>query len=120
MNDTAFEFLGKKYVLSDLKYARILKTYWEHSHSERTLIEDQYGRLFHAMYEEDIRFDGGNDRVDYIWTLVENKADSDILQEEGRFTLSRPPYIAADETGWVAVNETPNSRKIYESSKPEI
>ena len=116
MNDTTFEFLGKKYNLSDLKYAQVRKTYWEHSHSERTLVEDQYGRLFHMLFEEDMRFDGREDRVDYLWILVENETDSDSLQKERLFTLSRPPYIASDETGWVAVNEAPNSRRIYESS----
>ena len=105
MGTTNFKFLGKLYSLNDLKFASVRKTYWEESHSERTLIQDKYGRLFHFLLEEDIRFDGGPDRVDYIWILVENEKDSDTLKDKHRLTITRPPYIVADESGWFRVVE---------------
>ena len=105
MPHSEFTFLNKTYTISTLQNAQVLKTYSEISHSERKLIKDSYGRFFHYRYHEEMRFGGNDDREDYLWVLVENEADSDFLATQSRLLVLRPPYITADETGWVGVKE---------------
>ena len=106
MNDTEFTFLGDSYSISILLQAQVLKTYWETSHSECKLVKDKYGRLFHYRFDEEMRFDDRPDRKDYLWVLVTDEKDSDSLIKFTNLSLLRPPYIAADETGWIGVHET--------------
>lgn len=105
MTNTEFTFLGNAYSIPSLLKTQVLKTYWETSHSERKLVRDKYGRLFHYRFDEEMSFDDRPDREDYLWVLVTDEKDSDSLTELNNLSLLRPPYIAADETGWVGVHE---------------
>jgi hypothetical protein len=107
MTNTEFTFLGNAYSISSLLKAQVIKTYWASSHSERKLIRDNYGRLFHYRFDEEMSFDDRPDREDYLWVLVTDQKDSDSLIELNNLSLLREPYIAADENGWVGVHETP-------------
>ena len=106
MIKTEFAFLGNSYSILILLQAQVLKTYWETSHSERKLVCDRYGRLFHYRLDEEMSFDDRPDREDYLWVLVTDEKDSDSLIKLSNLSLLRPPYIAADENGWVGVHET--------------
>ena len=106
MTKTEFAFLGNIYSIPSLLKAQVLKTYWETSHSERKLIRDKYGRLFHYRFDEEMSFDDRPDREDYLWVLVIDQKDSDSLESFSNLQLLRPPYIATDENGWVGVHET--------------
>ncbi len=103
--NTKFEFLGNTYSLSQLNDSSIKKKYWDSNHSERYLVEDMYGRLFHYRYDEEMSFNGGSDRVDILWTLVTDEQDSDLLKVVGNLFLLREPYVAGDGTGWMAAHE---------------
>lgn len=100
-----FEFLGNTYSYSQLNSSSKKKEYWNSYHSERYLVEDMYGRLFHYRYDEKMNFDGGADRVDILWTFVTDENDSDQLAEVRMLSLLREPYVAGDETGWMAAHE---------------
>ena len=104
MTNPEFQFLGNAYSLLTLFEAETLKTYWETSHSERSLVRDMYGRLFHYRFDEEMSFDDRPDREDYLWVLVTDEKDSDALTKVTNLGLLRPPYIAADENGWVGIN----------------
>lgn len=99
-----FEFLGNTYSYNQLTSSRTIKEYWASYHSERYLIEDKYNRLFHYRYDEEMNFNGGEDWVDILWTFVKNEIDSDSLTNVSNLSLLREPYIAADETGWMAAH----------------
>jgi hypothetical protein len=105
MTNNEFIFLNNTYTIPTLLKAQVLKTYWETSHSERKLVRDKYGRLFHYRFDEEMSFDDRSDRLDYLWVLVTDEKDSDSLIELNNLSLLREPYIAADETGWVGVHE---------------
>jgi hypothetical protein len=100
-----FEFLGNKYSCHLLEASETIKVYWDHSDSERKLVKDKYGRLFHYRYDEEMSFNGGDDRVDILWTLVTDEKDSDDLSTQGGLSLLREPYVASAETNWVAAHE---------------
>lgn len=100
-----FEFLGDTYSYGLLNSAETVKVYWESYHSKRSLEKDKYGRLFHYRYDEEMNFDGGDDREDILWTLVANEADSDELSQKSGLSLLREPYVASAETNWVAAHE---------------
>ena len=104
MTNAEFQFLNNDYSLLILFQAKTLKTYWATSHSERSLVRDKYGRLFHYRFDEEMSFDDRPDREDYLWVLVADEKDSDSLIELNNLSLLREPYIAADENGWVGVN----------------
>ena len=101
----SFTFQAKPYSFSTLMRAKTLKVYWEHDKSERKLIVDEFGRLFHYSYEEEMSFDDSPDRQDYLWVLVENKQDSDNLTSQSGLSLLRSPFVAASETGWFNVED---------------
>ena len=101
----SFTFQAKPYSFSTLMRAKTLKVYWERDKSERRLIVDEYGRLFHYSYEEEMRFDDRPDRQDYLWVLVENEEDSDNLSSYSGLSLLRSPFIAADEADWFNVED---------------
>jgi hypothetical protein len=103
--NTEFEFLGNTYSYSLLISSRKIKEYWETSRSERYLVEDKYGQLFHYRFDEEMNFDGGDDRQDILWTFVTDEKDSDQLAEVWMLSLLREPYVAADETDWMAAHE---------------
>jgi hypothetical protein len=103
--NSKFEFLGNTYSFSQLNSSDKKKEYWNSYHSERYLVEDKYGRLFHYRYDEEMNFDGGPDRVDILWTSVTDEKDSDQLTEVRMLSLLREPYIAGDETDWLAAHE---------------
>ena len=105
MPNSEFIFLNKTYTFNTLHNAQVLKTYSKTSHSERKLVKDSYGRLFHYRYDEEMRFGSDDDREDYLWVLVVNEADSDFLATQSRLSVLRPPYITADETYRVGVKE---------------
>ncbi|MCX6252527.1 MAG: hypothetical protein NTX61_17470 [Bacteroidetes bacterium] len=107
-----FEFLGDTYSYSQLDSATTLKVYWDNYHSERKLVKDKYGRLFHYRYDEEMNFDGGDDRLDLLWTLVANETDSDDLSCKSGLSLLREPYVASAETDWVAAHEDINSNSM--------
>ena len=96
----SFTFRAKPYSFSTLMRARTLKVYWERDKSERKLIVDEFGRLFHYSYEEEMSFDDSPDRQDYLWVLVENEEDSDNLTSQSGLSLLRSPFVAASETDW--------------------
>jgi hypothetical protein len=100
-----FEFLGDIYSFHLLESATIIKVYWDEAHSERKLVKDKYGRLFHFRFDEEMNVNGGDDRVDILWTLVADEKDSDDLSSQGSFSLLREPYVASAETNWVAAHE---------------
>jgi serpin B len=100
-----FEFLGDIYSYHLLEASETIKVYWDRSDSERKLVKDKYGRLFHYRYDEEMNFTGGDDRVDFLWTLVADEEDSDDLSSQGGLSLLREPYVASAETNWVAVHE---------------
>jgi len=52
-----------------------------------------------------MNFDGGPDREDILWTLVADEIDSERLIHVGNMSLLSEPFVAADETNWVAANE---------------
>ena len=52
-----------------------------------------------------MNFDGGPDREDILWTLVADENDSEHLTHEGNMSLLREPFVATDETNWVAAHE---------------
>jgi hypothetical protein len=103
--NSEFEFLGNTYSYTLLNSARLVKSYWERSHSERYLVEDKYGRLFHYRYDEEMNFDGGRDREDILWTLVADEKDSDELSKKSGMFLLRIPFVAADENEWTSAHE---------------
>ncbi len=109
--NSVFEFLGDTYSYALLDSSEVLKVYWASYRSERQLIKDKYGRLFHYRYDEEMNFDGDDDREDILWTRVVDEADSDELSQKGGLGLLREPYVASAETNWVAVHEI-----IYEQS----
>ncbi len=98
-----FQFCGDTYTVNTLLEACTMKVYHESYHLERKLIKDCYGRLFIYNYEEEMRFDGDNDRVDHLWVLVRDIRDADNLAENSRLLMMREPFIAADESGWFNV-----------------
>ena len=100
-----FEFLGDTYSYQLLDSSATIKVYWDNSDSERKLVQDKYGRLFHYRYDEEMNFNGGDDRVDILWTLVTDEKDSDNLSQQGGLSLLREPYVASAETNWVAAHE---------------
>ena len=100
-----FEFLGNIYSYKLLEGSETIKIYWENSDSERKHVKDKYGRLFHYRYDEEMNFDGGDDSVDILWTLVGDEKDSDDLSTQGGLSLLREPYVASAETNWVAAHE---------------
>jgi len=100
-----FEFLCDTYSYDLLNTAETVKVYWESYHSKRSLEKDKYGRLFHYRYDEEMNFDGGDDREDILWTMVADEADSDELSQKGGLSLLREPYVASAETNWVAAHE---------------
>jgi hypothetical protein len=99
----SFLFLDRPYIFSRLMKAETIKVYWESDKSERKLIRDEYGRLLHYSYKEEMRFDGRPDRIDFLWVAVENEQDSDNLTSCSHLSLLRIPCIIADETGWIGV-----------------
>ena len=101
----SFTFQVKPYSFSTLMHAKTLKMYWERDKSERKLIIDEYGRLFHYSYEEEMRFEDSPDREDYLWVLVADEEDSDSLTSQSGLSLLRTPFIAADETEWFNVED---------------
>ena len=108
--NTKFEFLGDTYSYDMLEMSDTLKVYWDNYHSERKLVKDRYGRLFHYRYDEEMNFDGGPDREDILWMLVANERDSDQLSQVGNMSLLREPFVAADEADWVAAHEYVDSK----------
>lgn len=100
-----FEFLGDTYSYEMLVMSKTLMVYWDNYHSDRKLVKYTYGRLFHYRYDEEMNFDGGPDREDILWTLVTEEADSEQLTHVGNLSLLREPFVAADETNWVAAHE---------------
>lgn len=106
---THFEFLDKKYSIRLLNAATIEKVYWEKRHSERKLVKDRYGRLFHYCFEEVLNYDGGADREDYLWILVSDEKDSDHLSSMKGISLLRPPFVEADESEWTAAHNIINN-----------
>jgi len=52
-----------------------------------------------------MNFDGGPDREDILWTLVADEIDSERLIHVGNMSLLSEPFVADDETNWVAANE---------------
>lgn len=100
-----FEFLGAIYSYNLLNFSETIKVYWENYHSKRSLVKDKYGRLFHYRYDEEMNFDGGDDREDILWTFVTNEDDSDALSKKGGVGLLREPYVASAETNWMAAHE---------------
>ncbi|MTK53102.1 hypothetical protein [Paludibacter sp.] len=104
-NHSDFEFMGETYSCNLLLSAETVKVYWDEYHSIRELVKDKYGRLFHYRYDEEMRFDGGPDREDFLWTLVESESQSDRLSEESGMSLLVEPFIAGDETGWMSAHE---------------
>lgn len=106
MNNDTFTFFNKEYTLSLLQQTKVLKTYWDRSHSKRCLVQDKYGSLFHYGFEEEMRFGGDDDREDYLWIAVADEQESDALSQLSGLSLLRPPYIASDKTGWVGVHES--------------
>lgn len=103
--NSGFEFLGDTYSYALLDSSEVLKVYWSSYHSERQLIKDKYGRLFHYRYDEEMNFDGDDDREDILWTRVADEADSDELSQKGGLGLLREPYVASAENNWVAAHE---------------
>ena len=100
-----FEFLGDTYSYHLLESSEVLKVYWDESSSERRLVQDKYGRKFHYRYDEEMNFNGEDDRVDILWTLVADETDSDDLSRQSGLSLLREPYVASAETNWVAAHE---------------
>ena len=100
-----FEFLGDIYSYKQMDSSTTIKVYWDNYHSQRKLVKDKYGRLFHYRYDEEMDINGGDDRVDILWTLVTGENDSDDLSGKGGLSLLREPYIASAETNWVAAHE---------------
>jgi len=100
-----FEFLGSVYSYDLLNLSETVKVYWENYHSQRSLVKDKFGRLFHYRYDEEMNFDDGDDREDILWTFVVNEADSDELSKKGGLDLLREPFVASAETNWVAAHE---------------
>jgi hypothetical protein len=98
-----FAFQGNNYLLSMLRHAKIIKTYWDRSKSERHLVCDEYGRLFLYCWEEETTFDGTSDRLDLLWVLVKNEEEADSLKNEGLLTLSNHPHISTDRHDWMNV-----------------
>jgi hypothetical protein len=88
-----------------LERSGTLKIYWDNYHSDRKLVKDKYNRLFHYRYDEEMNFDGDPDREDILWTFVADEKDSDRLTHVGYMSLLREPFVAADETNWVAAHE---------------
>ena len=101
-----FEFLGNTYSYPLLEASETIKVYWDNPASERKLVKDKYGRLFHYRYDEEMNFNDGDDRVDILWTLVACEKDSDDLSSQGGLLLLREPYVASAETNWVAAHES--------------
>jgi hypothetical protein len=95
--NTEFEFLGDTYSYDMLGLSYTLKVYCDNYHSDRKLVKDKFGRLFHYRYDEEMNFDGGPDREDILWTLVADEKDSEQLTHVGNMSLLREPYVAADE-----------------------
>jgi hypothetical protein len=106
-----FNFLNKSYSYGILNSSQEVKSYWETDHSERKLLKDKYGNLFHYCYEEEAAYGGGDDRVDILWVQVKDEKDSDTLSEKRYTSLFRDPYVVSDETNWVAAHETIDSVK---------
>lgn len=98
-----FTFQGDDYLLSMLRYARIVKTYWDRDKSKCHLVRDKYGRLFLYCWEEETTFDGTSDRLDMLWVLVKNEAEANSLKNEGFLTLSNYPHISSDGNNWMNV-----------------
>lgn len=103
-NKSKFIFMGDTYSYELLYSSSTEKSYWYRDNSERELVQDIYGRLFHYRYDEDMRFDGP-DREDILWTFVESEEESDKLSECWGLSLLNVPFIAGDETGWMSVHE---------------
>jgi len=110
--NTEFEFMGDTYSYDLLERSSTLEVYWDKSDSYRKLVKDKYGRLFHYRYDEEMNFDGGPDREDILWTLVVDEIDSEQLTHVGNLSLLREPFVAADETNWVAAHEYVDKRFI--------
>lgn len=100
-----FVFMGDTYSYLFLCKSDVLKVYWENHRSERKLVKDIYGRLFHYCYEEETNFNDGPDREDILWVYVADERDSDNLAEKRSLSLLRNPCVCADESNWVAAHE---------------
>ena len=114
-----FDFLGQTYSFKILDSSSVVKVYWDEYHSERKLIRDRYGRLFHYRYDEEMNFGGGSDREDFLWTFVLDEEDSDKLSEKSGLALLREPFVAADETEWTAAHEFVDSNFVERIRIPD-
>jgi hypothetical protein len=109
-----FGFLGNIYTRKILNQNQIVKTYERDNHHEVLLQRDKYGRLLLYFYDEEMRFDGGDDRVDHLWVFVKNKADAEKMATVGKLSRLRIPYIAGDETSWMAVHQYLNIGQVID------
>lgn len=100
-----FEFLGDTYSLEILEHASLVKEYLDDYHNKIKLCRDQYGRLLLFFYDEEMNFDGGPDREDFLWVIVKDEADADELSQAYRLSRLREPYIAGDEKKWMAAHQ---------------
>jgi hypothetical protein len=104
----SFTFQGDNYLLSMLKYAKTVKTYWSRDKSICLLVRDECSRLFVYCREEETTFDGNSDWVDMLWVLVTNEREADEIHNNGLLSLSiGRPCICADGKGWMNVFDIP-------------
>lgn len=116
-NQSNFIFMGQTYSDGILYTSKTEKVYWTGEHSERKLVKDMYGRLFHYRYDEEMRFDGP-DREDILWTFVESEEKSDELAECSGLFILNPPFIAGNETGWMCAHENVDQKYLDELLAP--
>lgn len=116
-NQSNFIFMGQTYSDGILYTSKTEKVYWTGEHSERKLVKDMYGRLFHYRYDEEMRFDGP-DREDILWTFVESEEKSDELAECSGLFLLNPPFIAGNETGWMCAHENVDQKYLDDLLTP--
>lgn len=100
-----FEFMRNEYSWSMLQDNELVKIYYSESHSSATLEKDKYDRLLLFFWDEEWNFDGGPDREDYLWVVVEDESDADQLVEAGKLSRLRVPFIAADENNWMSAHQ---------------
>jgi hypothetical protein len=100
-----FIFKGNSYTLEQLLRAQTIKVYWQRYRSERKLVVDQYNQLFIYNYEEEMEFGDGPDRENHLWIAVINQKEADQMHLQSNIDIIRPPFIAADETGLININE---------------
>jgi hypothetical protein len=103
--NSKFQFLGDNYNLHALIGARDIKVYEDDYDFETKVVKDGFGRMFLYGYREEMRVEEPEDRVDEMWSLMEDIKDAESILKSPGPIWGRVPCIYTCETGHTYVQE---------------